>query len=1340
MADQTLSLILRAVGIEDTARQVDTAVQEFQRLRQGAEQTAIGIRQLDTSTEDLARDLRAVGGAQIRIDAQGLQQTSAEVAAIGRQVADLSGVSVRVSGEGLGSIAQQATAIAAATEGAERGISDIEQAARGAGETLNEFASRFLGDLQAMRERITAAQADEKRFAESTEEVGAAGRQAAVGLGQASAAGQRLGEAAIGAIPGVGRLAFGLLAIGGAIGVFQLVSAQLRELAQSLTAPLRAAAESEEAVRRLNIALAGTGQFTSRSSRELQAWAGEVQQAVGIADEAVLGVAQVLAQVGGLSGPKLREATVAVIDLSSVLGQDLNTVALQVARSAEGLGEGLRRAGISIDETIPRAGRLQAVLEQLQRRGITGTAAAELTTLSGSVRSAREEWSELLESLGRPFAAGVAAQLRQATAALRDFGSALSGLSGDDDLERFGTQTLVLAGRFRTAGKASGELQRDLRLLADTRLPNIDFRIDRGNIEELRTIRQEVETQIARIRSADLAPDVEALAIRPLEERLARVNRGIQLRPQLDATAAESDIRDLAQRIQAQPIDMQITANVEALQDRLRQLAAPPPIEVQIRARLPNQQDLQVPPPPTIQAPVEVQSLDEALKRAQDDAAFDLPAFVAQIVPTLDQEGLLRATSEVLATLDKFQAQTGERAQAIVQRIRPAAEELARLAGQRNQVTLEAPAVDALRPAIAALRELRAAQTGQQSVQLGLPPVATITSISAALAEMRANLAALRADPRTTSQDLARALAAIEDRAEAVGRALPRARAEVEAFVASQRGQTAVVLDVRLSAERLARDAQAVAEQARAAVAAVGSRPVDLLRLERAQGLDQQSADAQELVAVWQDAISAINDATSTQQIASLLETLNAAERANAAATQRWSQSVSEEFQRARDELEALLGARSGLEDATRIQRQIEIDVQAQDLTAAEADLDRLRELVASLPESKALAIIVRTSGDSVDALEDSLRGLDRATARQIRILIDSRQIGQAEDQIDALERSLRAQGAFTVEIEASLRGFRRDIAQVERFSRAAGQLASEEFQQSLGDLGFDAVSLGFEGLLKGMTAQFEDLDQFLRQGFKNLIDELLRQLARLAAFKFLRALLGGVPIPGVGGLGAGVPIPLGPGVGGLKPTTGTDLPRPPASPAVPRGTPAPIIPLRPELRLEPIQPPPLQLRFAAQAPDDVRLAAPRVSVAQFAPQRLAPPELQRVPISRILPAGGGEGARTRGLPGLQPLPSAFSNDRLVSAIRGAAAAGERNRPSATAEFARSQAAARRATRVPETASAERLVSSFLPRAERRGPAAVVQVQSYNARDVRRDFQYGASGRALASLARNARR
>lgn len=161
---------------------------------------------------------------------------------------------------------------------------------------------------------------------------------------------------------------------------------------------LRAFAEQELAVNKLNQALKNQGLFSKTASQDLLNFASALQKTTTFSDETIIGM-QALLTTFGLAGQPLKDTTKAALDLATGLGIDLRTATLILGKAAVGETSTLARYGIKISENIPVSERFAAVLDQVNAR-FSGAAVAATNTYAGQVEQLKNKFNDLQEMVG----------------------------------------------------------------------------------------------------------------------------------------------------------------------------------------------------------------------------------------------------------------------------------------------------------------------------------------------------------------------------------------------------------------------------------------------------------------------------------------------------------------------------------------------------------------------------------------------------------------------------------------------------------------------------------------------------------------------------------------------------------------------------------------------------------------------------------------------------------------------------------------------------------------------------------------------------------------------------
>lgn len=180
---------------------------------------------------------------------------------------------------------------------------------------------------------------------------------------------------------------------------FLAVAAATAGLTAFLASSVRAFAEEEEAIKKLDQALRNQGDASKKTREDLAAYAGELQKITTFGDETII-AGQALLTSFGLQGQALKDATKASLDFAVGLGIDLKSAMLLVGKAAAGDTATLSRYGIKIKEGLKESEKFAAVLKELNSR-FGGAAQAQAETFSGRIAQLSNRFGDLQEKIGK---------------------------------------------------------------------------------------------------------------------------------------------------------------------------------------------------------------------------------------------------------------------------------------------------------------------------------------------------------------------------------------------------------------------------------------------------------------------------------------------------------------------------------------------------------------------------------------------------------------------------------------------------------------------------------------------------------------------------------------------------------------------------------------------------------------------------------------------------------------------------------------------------------------------------------------------------------------------------
>jgi hypothetical protein len=188
----------------------------------------------------------------------------------------------------------------------------------------------------------------------------------------------------------------------GAAGV-ALGSLVLREV-------IRNTSEQEKVMAQLNATLKSTGGVAGKTATELAATASSLQKLTTYSDEAIVSAQSLLLTFKNVRGDNFDRTTRAILDMSTALGTDLKSSALQLGKALENPTRGisaLTRSGVSFSQAqkdvikgLAETGRLAEaqtlILAELETQ-FGGSAEAARNTMGGALAALQNSWGDLFE-------------------------------------------------------------------------------------------------------------------------------------------------------------------------------------------------------------------------------------------------------------------------------------------------------------------------------------------------------------------------------------------------------------------------------------------------------------------------------------------------------------------------------------------------------------------------------------------------------------------------------------------------------------------------------------------------------------------------------------------------------------------------------------------------------------------------------------------------------------------------------------------------------------------------------------------------------------------------------
>ena len=208
---------------------------------------------------------------------------------------------------------------------------------------------------------------------------------------------------------GTGKLS-GSLAKLGAIGASLWAGSKIIDFFKS---SVEAAAEAQKVQAQLVATLQSTGFAAGVTADEMIRLSKALQKESTYSDEAILSAQNLLLTFTKIKKDTMPDAIRAVLDMSTVMGGDLKSSALQVGRALQDPTIGitaLRRSGVSFSEaqieviknlveTGRQAEAQRLIIKELNKE-FGGSAAAAMNTYAGRVAVVKNNWDDLKELIG----------------------------------------------------------------------------------------------------------------------------------------------------------------------------------------------------------------------------------------------------------------------------------------------------------------------------------------------------------------------------------------------------------------------------------------------------------------------------------------------------------------------------------------------------------------------------------------------------------------------------------------------------------------------------------------------------------------------------------------------------------------------------------------------------------------------------------------------------------------------------------------------------------------------------------------------------------------------------
>lgn len=186
---------------------------------------------------------------------------------------------------------------------------------------------------------------------------------------------------------------------------------------------IAASSEQEQAVQRLNTALATNGDYSEAASQAMQDYATQLQATTNISDDLIVNQLAI-AKSFGISNAEAEKLVTAAADLSAITGTDLDTAVKQLGGTLQGTAGALGKTIPGIKGLTEEALKSGEAIDLIATK-YKGAAAALTGTFAGAVSGVKVRFGELQETIG-----GLITSNPLVIAAITKIGGVLDKLQG----------------------------------------------------------------------------------------------------------------------------------------------------------------------------------------------------------------------------------------------------------------------------------------------------------------------------------------------------------------------------------------------------------------------------------------------------------------------------------------------------------------------------------------------------------------------------------------------------------------------------------------------------------------------------------------------------------------------------------------------------------------------------------------------------------------------------------------------------------------------------------------------------------------------------------------------
>lgn len=161
---------------------------------------------------------------------------------------------------------------------------------------------------------------------------------------------------------------------------------------------ITASIEGEQAAANLDLALKAAGITAEGAATSLIAYSEQIERTTSVSASAAQSTMKLLADTTNLTETGIKQATSAVIDLSTALGIDLDSATKLIAQGIQGNISAFQRYGIQVKSGGDETQRFTNILESLGH--FQGRAAQQATTTGGTIQRIGSLYGQLQEKIG----------------------------------------------------------------------------------------------------------------------------------------------------------------------------------------------------------------------------------------------------------------------------------------------------------------------------------------------------------------------------------------------------------------------------------------------------------------------------------------------------------------------------------------------------------------------------------------------------------------------------------------------------------------------------------------------------------------------------------------------------------------------------------------------------------------------------------------------------------------------------------------------------------------------------------------------------------------------------